>query len=153
MTELPNSIFPNLPNGVSSSLYLKLVPPLDLIPFSSVVSAYKGSWLRSVMSGLLVDLFWLRFRSRMQSKDWQRIELCADLNMASRITLFRAMSLCSDHSKVMGHCVQPHAFKRTKSVVSFLKKILTVKRSLFFCGLFFSSWKWRIHIMSVIFIW
>lgn len=87
------------------------------------------------MSGLLVDLFWLQYRIRMQSKDWQHIELCADLNMASRITLFRAVSFCSDHSKVMGHCVQPHAFKR--SVI--LKNPHNEEELLCVCGLFFSS--------------
>lgn len=30
------------------------------------------------------------------------------------LTRFRAVSLCSDHSEAMGHCVQPHAFKRGK---------------------------------------
>lgn len=39
--------------GMYSDLHLRPFPPDDLIPFSSVASAHRGCWLRSVLVGCL----------------------------------------------------------------------------------------------------
>lgn len=66
------------------------------------------------MFGLLVDLFVDSTGAASAVKPGSMLDSVPTRTWPAGLTRFRAVSFCSDHSEAMGHCVQPHAFKRGK---------------------------------------
>lgn len=100
-------------------------PPPDLISFPLLLLLTKAAaWETQPSCRAVGWSFWLQHRSCLLYKAWQQLDF-ADLNMAQRITLFRAVSFCSDHSGAKGHFVQPHAFKGGKNVKCHLNNVLS----------------------------